>query len=202
MTWSLNSSALLSWPPVWMMVERVGPFSAPVAWLTLAAATALVRVSMPIWRVARATGSAWMRTAYLAEPNTPTWATPSMVEICRASRVSAYSSTSDGLSVDELIARNMMGMSAGFCLRKVGGCGRDLGRLRVAAEMPDCTSCAAPSRLRSRLNCSWIWVWPCVLLDVIWSMPAMVENWFSSGEATEDAMVSGSAPGRFTNTEM
>ena len=33
-------------------------------------------------------------------------------------------------------------------------------------------------------------------------MPWMVENWFSSGEATDDAMVSGSAPGRLANTEM
>ena len=43
--------------------------------------------------------------------------------------------------VDELMARNMTGMSAGFCLRKVGGCGSALGRLRVAAAMADCTSC-------------------------------------------------------------
>src|SRR5437868_6439954 len=143
-----------------------------------------------------------MRTAYLALPKTPTWATPSTVEICRPSRVSAYSSTSAGLSVEELIARNMIGRSAGFCLRKVGGWGSALGRLRVAAEMADCTSCAAPSRLRSRANWSWIWVEPWVLVDVIWSMPLMVENWFSSGEATDDAMVSGSAPGRLANTEM
>ena len=137
-----------------MTVDRVFPFSAPVARLTLAWVTALTSLSMPIWRVARAAGSAWMRTAYLAVPNTPTCATPSMVESCRAKRVSAYSSTSDGLSVVELIARNMIGMSAGFCLRKVGGCGSALGRLRVAAEMADCTSWAAASTLRSRLNCS------------------------------------------------
>ena len=33
-------------------------------------------------------------------------------------------------------------------------------------------------------------------------MPAMVENWFSSGAATADAMVSGSAPGRLALTWM
>ena len=53
---------------------------------------------------------------------------------------------------------NMIGMSAGLTLRKVGGWGSALGRLRVAAEMADCTSWAAPSRLRSRLNCRVIWV--------------------------------------------
>src|ERR1700748_3818312 len=143
-----------------------------------------------------------MCTAYLAEPNTPTWATPVMVESCRPSRVAAYSSTSDGFSVEELMATNMIGMSAGFCLRKVGGWGSALGRLRVAAAMADCTSCAAASTLRSRLNWSWIWVEPWVLVDVIWSTPAMVENWFSNGEATDEAMVSGSAPGRLANTEM
>src|SRR5665213_2914012 len=179
-----------------MTVERVGPFSAPVARLTLAADTAATNWSMPIWRVASADGSAWMRTAYLALPNTLTCATPSMVESWRASRVSAYSSTSDGFSVEDRIARNRIGRSAGFTLRKVGGWGNALGRLRVAAEMADCTSCAAPSRLRSSANCRLMVVEPWVLVDVIWSMPLMVENWFSSGAATEEAMVSGSAPGR------
>ena len=42
--------------------------------------------------------------------------------------------------------------------------------------------------------------WP--LVDVIASMPAMVENCFSSGVATDDAMVSGLAPGRLALTEM
>ena len=32
---------------------------------------------------------------------------------------------------------------------------------------------------------------PCVLVEVMVSMPAMVENCFSSGVATDDAMVSG-----------
>ncbi len=66
----------------------------------------------------------------------------------------------------------------------------------------DCTSCAAASRLRLRLNCSVICVEPCVLDDVIESTPAMVENCFSSGMATADAMVSGVAPGRLAETRM
>src|SRR5690349_3544197 len=112
-----------------MTVERVGPLSAPVAMFTLAAATAWVSLSMPIWRVASAAGSAWMRTAYLALPNTLTWATPSMVDNCRARSVSAYSFSSDGFIVLERIAMNRTGMSAGFTLRKVGGWGSALGRL-------------------------------------------------------------------------
>ena len=41
-----------------------------------------------------------------------------------------------------------------------------------------------------------IWVEPCVLDELIELTPAMVENWLSSGVATADAIVSGSAPGR------
>ena len=66
--------------------------------------------------------------------------------------------------------------------------------------MADCTSMAAPSMLRFRSNSSVIWVAPSELIEVIDSMPAMVENWFSSGVATEAAMVSGLAPGRLAVT--
>ena len=38
--------------------------------------------------------------------------------------------------------------------------------------------------------------------DVIELTPAMVENWLSSGVATAEAMVSGSAPGRLAETVM
>ena len=37
-------------------------------------------------------------------------------------------------------------------------------------------------------------------MDVIESMPAMVENCLSSGVATADAIVSGLAPGRLADT--
>ena len=43
---------------------------------------------------------------------------------------------------------------------------------------------------------------PSVLVELIESMPAIVENCFSSGVATEEAMVSGLAPGSEADTEM
>ena len=58
-----------------------------------------------------------------------------------------------------------------------------------------CTSCAAASTLRSRENWSVICVEPSVLVDVMLSMPAIVENCFSSGVATVAAMVCGLVPG-------
>ena len=56
--------------------------------------------------------------------------------------------------------------------------------------------------LRLRANWSDMEVPPWVLLEVMTSMPGMVESSFSSGVATEDAMVSGLAPGRLAFTEM
>jgi hypothetical protein len=72
----------------------------------------------------------------------------------------------------------------------------------MACEMAACTSCAAPSMSRLRANWSEIEVPPWVLLEVITSMPGMVENSFSSGVATDEAMVSGLAPGRLAFTEI
>ncbi len=43
---------------------------------------------------------------------------------------------------------------------------------------------------------------PSELCDVIEVTPGMVENWLSSGVATADAMVDGSAPGRLAETKM
>ena len=68
--------------------------------------------------------------------------------------------------------------------------------------MAACTSCAAASMLRLSANWSEIEVPPCELVEVMTSMPGMVENSFSSGVATDDAMVSGLAPGRLAFTEM
>ncbi|MND09363.1 hypothetical protein D3C83_326250 [compost metagenome] len=45
-----------------------------------------------------------------------------------------------------------------------------------------------------------IWVVPSALVEFIESRPAMVENCFSSGVATADAMVSGLAPGNVAVT--
>src|ERR1700744_260423 len=96
----------------------------------------------------------------------------------------------------------MIGKSAGFTLRKVGGCGIARGRKREAPEIAACTSWAALSILRSSENWMVMLVEPWVEDEVIESMPAMVENWFSSGAATPDAIVSGSAPGRLAFTWM
>src|SRR3954467_12951521 len=69
------------------------------------------------------------------------------------------------------------------------------GRLRTVCAIAACTSCAAASMFRSRANCSVICVEPSALDDVMLSMPAMVENCFSSGVATDEAIVLGLAPG-------
>ena len=74
-----------------------------------------------------------------------------------------------------------------------GSCG-------AARAMAACTSCAAPSILRLRSNCKVTWVVPSELDEVIESMPAIVENCFSSGVAIADAIVSGFAPGKLAET--
>ncbi len=88
----------------------------------------------------------------------------------------------------------MIGASAGFTFRCVGGVGIDGGSERAAAAIADCTSCAAASMLRSSENCSVMVARPSVETDVIVSTPAIVENCFSSGVATAEAIVSGFAP--------
>ena len=54
----------------------------------------------------------------------------------------------------------------------------------------------------TRLNCSVIWVMPRAFAELIESTPAIVENWRSSGVATDEAMVSGFAPGRLAETRI
>ena len=63
-------------------------------------------------------------------------------------------------------------------------------------------SCAAPSILRSRSNCTVICVLPSALVEVSCVTPAICENWRSSGCATVAAMVSGLAPGSEAETWM
>ena len=92
-------------------------------------------------------------------------------------------------------ASSRIAKSAGFTLRCVGGDGIDAGSERAAAAIADCTSCAAASMFRSSENWMTIVVSPLFDTDVIESMPAMVENCFSSGVATAEAIVSGLAPG-------
>src|SRR5260370_26697612 len=136
-----------------------------------------------------------MRTAYCCEPYTCTCATPLNVDICCASRFSAYSATVEVGNVVDDSTICMIGASAGFTLRCVGGLGIDDGSERAAAAIADCTSCAAASMLRSSENCSVIVASPSVETEVMVSMPAIVENCFSSGVATAEAIASGFAPG-------
>ena len=56
--------------------------------------------------------------------------------------------------------------------------------------------------LRLRVNCRVIWLSPRALVELMESRPAMVENCFSRGVATAEAMVSGEAPGRVVVTRM
>src|SRR5512137_2527277 len=94
----------------------------------------------------------------------------------------------------------MTGWSAGLTLRKDGGVGISCGNWREAREMAACTSWAAASMSRERVNWMVMLVAPMPLTEVMESIPAMVENCLSSGVATADAMVSGLAPGRFAVT--
>ena len=94
-----------------------------------------------------------------------------------------------------------MACDDGSTLRKLGG-SMSCGSWRWACEMAACTSWAAASMSRLRANCSDICVLPWLLDEVMASTPGMVENCFSSGVATDEAMVSGLAPDRLALTEI
>ena len=168
----------------------------PVGVLGLAVRIAVSTSSTPMPRSASAFGSIWARTAYFIAPYTWTCETPSTIEILCAINVSAYSSTSESESTSELSERKSIGLSEGFDLRRLGGFGMPAGSCGSAAEIAVCTSWAAASIFRLRLNWSVIEVEPCEFEELIESMPAMPENCLSKGVATEAAIVSGFAPGK------
>src|SRR4029079_5573475 len=95
-----------------------------------------------------------------------------------------------------------MGVAEGSLLLYDGGEGIPTGSERELRAIIDCTSCAAASMFRLRSNWSVMLVLPCELRELIEVTPEMVENCFSSGVATEFAIVSGLAPGRFALTLM
>src|SRR6266705_1228856 len=95
----------------------------------------------------------------------------------------------------------MIGWSAGFTFWYEGGT-IPVGSCRRVLEIAAWTSCAAASMVRSRVNCRVMDVLPRFDDEGIWSTPAIVENCFSSGVATAEAIVSGLAPGRFALTLM
>jgi hypothetical protein len=92
------------------------------------------------------------------------------------------------------------GRSAGFTLEYAGGAGILWGKVPPAREIAACTSCAAASMLRLSANCSVMPVVPRELVEDMLEMPAMFENSFSSGVATDVAIVSGFAPGSAADT--
>ncbi len=89
----------------------------------------------------------------------------------------------------------MIGESAGFTSLYDGFAGRFAGRYERAALIPASTSRAAPLISRLRSNCIVTLVVPSELDDVISVMPAICANCRSSGVATDDAIMSGLAPG-------
>src|SRR5215469_8070105 len=93
-----------------------------------------------------------------------------------------------------------MGESAGFTFRYVGFAGRFVGRYVRAALIPASTSRAAPLISRLRSNSRVMLVVPRVLVDVISVIPAMCPNWRSRGVATDEAIISGLAPGSRATT--
>ena len=97
---------------------------------------------------------------------------------------------------------NSTGASAGLTLRYDGSWVSSAGNWRCARSRAAWTSTAAASMSRDASNSSVIWLLPSVLLELISFNPAMVENCFSSGSATEEAMVSGLAPGNCAPTLM
>src|ERR1043165_6115776 len=103
-------------------------------------------------------------------------------------------------TISEVTARISIGASAGFTLRYLGLLGRIVGRSARAASIAAWTSRAAPSISRFSSNCKVMPVDPSVLPEVISVTPAMRVNCRSSGAATEVAMVSGLAPGRYAET--
>src|SRR5260370_29176472 len=93
-----------------------------------------------------------------------------------------------------------IGLSEGLDLRRLGGDGIPGGSCGSEAEIAVCTSCAAASMLRLRSNCRVIEVDPCELVELIESIPAIPENWRSSGVAIDEAIGSGFRPGQLSMT--
>jgi hypothetical protein len=89
---------------------------------------------------------------------------------------------------------NSTGASAGFTLRYEGSSVSSAGNSRWARSSAACTSTAAASMSRLLSNSSVMLELPCVLTELMVASPGMVENCFSSGRATDEAMVSGLAP--------
>ncbi len=71
-----------------------------------------------------------------------------------------------------------------------------------AALIAACTSCAAPSIERVRLNCSVIWLVPSLLVLSIEASPVIWPNCRSRLAVTSVAVTSGLAPGSWVEISM
>ena len=172
----------------------------PVGMFALALPMALASSSRPMPYAESLRGSASMRTAYFAAPKIPTCATPLTVEIRCAIVDSAYSSTVQMGRSGDRSASSTTGWSPGLTFWYDGGVGICGGSCRWVLAIIACTSWAAASMLRLKSNCSVMFVLPSVLVELSEFRPAMLENCFSSGSATDEATVSGLAPGRLAET--
>ena len=92
------------------------------------------------------------------------------------------------------------GASAGLTLRYDGGMVISIGKRFCARNKAACTSTAALSMSRLLLNSSVTLVLPNTLVELMTLIPSMVENSFSKGRATADAIFSGLAPGKVALT--
>ena len=118
------------------------------------------------------------------------------------SKFSAYAFKSDKLTDGEFILTTSTGVSAGLTLRYDGGTVISMGRRLWALNNAACTSTAALSMSRLLLNSNEMLVLPSEFTELISLMPSIVENSFSSGNATADAIFSGEAPGNDALTEI
>ena len=173
----------------------------------------LARLILALARVARTSSrlSPWLlrmagftstRTAGRAPPHTKICPTPGTWDSFWPMTDEAMSYIFSRGTILEVMERMRIGASAGFTLRYEGLFGRLEGRLPRAALMAAWTSRAAASIFRLRSNCRVMLVEPSVLEEVISVTPAMRPNCRSRGVATEEAMVSGLAPGREEETWM
>ncbi len=197
-----NSAAFVIWRLAWIVSVCRGPSSVPTGELALAERMAEARSSSVRPRAASSSGRACTRTAKRFWPLMFTCATPGSVESVGEMRFSAKLLRSESAIDGEVSETKRIGESAGFTFRYEGGLVISTGSERCARRSAAWTSTAALSMSRSWSNSSVICVLPSVEDEVITSTPEMVANCFSSGVATEEAMFSGLAPGRFALTEM
>src|SRR3984957_634580 len=143
-----------------------------------------------------------MRTLGSELPPTVTCPTPVICDSFCARIVDAASYICPRVKDGDVSASMKIGESAGFTLRYDGLFGKFVGKYPRAALIAACTSRAAASMSRFKSNCNVMLVDPSELDEVISVTAAMCPNCRSSGVATDDAMISGLAPGSPALTEI